>query len=78
MKNLVYLIPGRGNKLNEITPVLEFKVVFVIGLSEGVLPNKNGDVEEERRIVFVAMSRAMELLYLSYSQIYMSRKMKSF
>ncbi|MBF0226888.1 MAG: ATP-dependent helicase [Desulfobacterales bacterium] len=55
---------------------LEFKVVFVIGLIEGVLPNKNGDLEEERRIMFVGMSRAMELLYLSYSQISMGRKMK--
>ncbi|MBF0226759.1 MAG: ATP-dependent helicase [Desulfobacterales bacterium] len=55
---------------------LEFKIVFVIGLIEGVLPNKNGDIEEERRIAFVAMSRAMELLYLSYSQICMGRKMK--
>jgi DNA helicase-2/ATP-dependent DNA helicase PcrA len=46
---------------------LEFPVVFVIGLVEGITPTKKGDIEEERRIVFVAISRAMHLLYLSYS-----------
>jgi len=34
---------------------------------EGITPTKKGDIEEERRIVFVAISRAMHLLYLSYS-----------
>ena len=42
---------------------LEFPVVFVVGLVEGILPSKKGDIEEERRICFVAMSRAMKLLY---------------
>ncbi len=32
---------------------LEFPVVFVIGLVEGILPSKKGDLEEERRICFV-------------------------
>jgi DNA helicase II / ATP-dependent DNA helicase PcrA len=52
---------------------LEFPVVFVIGLIDGVMPNANGDPEEERRIAFVAMSRAMKLLYLSHSMTYMGR-----
>ena len=52
---------------------LEFPVVFVIGLIEGITPTKKGDIEEERRIVFVAISRAMELLYLSYSHTYMGQ-----
>ena len=43
---------------------LEFPVVFLVGLVEGILPSKKGDLEEERRICFVAMSRAMKLLYL--------------
>ncbi|MBF0259578.1 MAG: ATP-dependent helicase [Desulfamplus sp.] len=55
---------------------LEFKVVFLIGLADGVMPNKNGDIEEERRIVFVALSRAMELLYLTYPQTYSGRSIK--
>jgi len=42
----------------------EFPVVFVVGLNEGLMPHKNGDPEEERRICFVAVSRAMKRLYL--------------
>jgi DNA helicase-2/ATP-dependent DNA helicase PcrA len=46
---------------------LEFPVVFIPGLVEGITPTKKGDIEEERRIVFVGCSRAMKVLYLSYS-----------
>ena len=53
---------------------LEFPVVFLIGLVEGILPNKQGDIEEERRIAFVGMSRAMHSLYLSYSLKHMGKK----
>jgi len=52
---------------------LEFPVVFLIGLVEGITPTKKGDIEEERRIVFVGISRAMKLLYLSYSHTYMNQ-----
>jgi DNA helicase-2/ATP-dependent DNA helicase PcrA len=52
---------------------LEFPVVFVIGLVDGVFPHVNGEIEEERRIAFVGLSRAMKLLYLSYSDNYMGR-----
>ena len=55
---------------------LEFPVVFLIGLMEGITPTKKGDIEEERRIVFVAISRAMKLLYLSYSHTYMGQPCK--
>ena len=55
---------------------LEFPVVFVIGMIEGVLPNKNGDIEEERRIAFVGLSRAMKNLYVSYTQKYIGRNVK--
>jgi DNA helicase-2/ATP-dependent DNA helicase PcrA len=47
---------------------LEFPVVFLVGLVEGIIPTKKGDIEEERRICFVGISRAMRLLYLSYYQ----------
>jgi len=53
---------------------LEFPVVFVVGLVEGILPTKRGDLEEERRIGFVGISRAMRLLYLSYSHTYLGQK----
>jgi DNA helicase-2/ATP-dependent DNA helicase PcrA len=55
---------------------LEFPVVFVIGLVEGITPTKKGDLEEERRIVFVAISRAMRILYISYSHTYMGQAAK--
>ncbi len=55
---------------------LEFPIVFVVGLVEGILPSKKGDIEEERRICFVAMSRAMKLLFLSWSHTYLSQPSK--
>ncbi len=44
---------------------LEFPIVFVTGMVDGVLPARKGDPEEERRICFVAFSRAEDTLYLS-------------
>ena len=55
---------------------LEFPVVFLVGLVEGILPSKKGDLEEERRICFVAMSRAMKLLYLSHCLSYLGQSAK--
>lgn len=47
---------------------LEFDLVAVAGLVEGVLPAKDGDMEEERRLCYVAMTRAREALFLSVPQ----------
>ena len=55
---------------------LEFPVVMVIGLIEGMIPTKKGDIEEERRICFVGISRAMKLLYLSYPHTYLNQPVK--
>jgi len=55
---------------------LEFPVVFVIGLVEGLMPSKKGNLEEERRICFVAISRAMSLLFLSYPLNYLGQAAK--
>jgi len=55
---------------------LEFPVVFVAGLLEGICPSKKGDQEEERRIAFVACSRAMKILYLSCSLNYLGVHVK--
>lgn len=52
---------------------LEFEVVFVIGFNEGILPgyNKTGeDLEEERRLAYVAITRAKQQLYLYCSIIH--------
>ena len=55
---------------------LEFRAVFVIGMLENLLPSAKGNIEEERRICFVAISRAMELLFLSYSLSYLNQTSK--
>ena len=55
---------------------LQFPVVFVIGLVEGISPSKRGDLEEERRICFVGISRAMQKLYLAYSHTYLGQTAK--
>ncbi len=46
---------------------LEFRAVFVIGLEEGIFPaiRDEVDIEEERRVAYVAFTRAKERLYLT-------------
>lgn len=50
---------------------LEFEHVFLIGLEEGILPHERsieqGSENEERRLMYVAMTRAKQVLYLSCS-----------
>lgn len=46
---------------------LEFPVVFLIGLVEDTFPSKRGDLEEERRLAYVGITRAKEKLFLSHS-----------
>ena len=52
---------------------LEFKQVFLTGLEEGLFPHKMAlqdgrDLEEERRLCYVGMTRAMSKLHLSYAE----------
>lgn len=47
----------------------EWEQVFVVGVNDGVLPHKKGDEEEEKRIYFVACSRAAKRLHVSCSGI---------
>ncbi len=52
---------------------LEFPVVFLTGLEEGLFPGmrsigNNDDIEEERRLCYVAITRAREKLYITKSQ----------
>ena len=52
---------------------LEFDVVFITGLEEGLFPHDNSasdpeGLEEERRLMYVAITRARKRLYLSFSQ----------
>ena len=51
---------------------LEFPVVFLTGLEEGIFPNENrksGEdfLEEERRLCYVAITRAMKSLYITFA-----------
>lgn len=52
---------------------LEFPVVFVIGLADGTFPLKRAideqNLEEERRLFYVAVTRAEEELYMSYPML---------
>lgn len=44
----------------------EWKYVFVVGCDQGVMPHKEGDLNEESRIFFVACSRAADELQISF------------
>lgn len=75
--------PGDDDKVQLMTihrsKGLEFPVVFIIGVDDGILPHANAatqeEVEEERRLCYVAMTRAKEDLYMSYTQTYCGKMM---
>ncbi len=55
---------------------LEFHTVFITGLEEGLFPHENslnesGGLEEERRLMYVAITRARRRLYLTHAQMRM-------
>ena len=51
---------------------LEFSLVFIIGMNEGILPNiksiNDNNIEEERRLTYVGMTRAKKQLFLAYCE----------
>ncbi len=52
---------------------LEFKVVFIIGMEEGIFPHARSlmdrsELEEERRLAYVGITRAREKLFLTYAK----------
>jgi DNA helicase II / ATP-dependent DNA helicase PcrA len=69
-----------GEKKNAITLMtlhaakgLEFPVIFMIGMEEGLFPHSRslmdrGELEEERRLCYVGMTRAKEKLHLTYAK----------
>ena len=47
---------------------LERKVVFVVGMEKGNFPRQHRDIEEQRRLFYVAMTRAKEELFLCHAK----------
>ncbi|ALG66601.1 DNA helicase II [Beggiatoa leptomitoformis] len=71
---------GQGSKFDDCVQLmtlhsakgLEFSLVFLCGLEEGLFPHQNsldeGNLEEERRLCYVGITRARQTLYLSHSE----------
>lgn len=72
--------PGDGFKKNEVTLMtlhaskgLEFDHIFLIGMEEEILPHKktiidNSDINEERRLCYVGITRARKKLIMTYAK----------
>lgn len=72
--------PGEGFKKNEVTLMtlhaskgLEYDYVFLVGMEEELLPHKktiveNTDINEERRLCYVGITRARKKLWMTYAK----------
>ena len=72
-------IADNGSQRNSVTLMtlhaakgLEFPVIFIVGMEEGLFPHSRSlfdmnELEEERRLAYVGITRAKELLYLTYA-----------
>jgi DNA helicase-2/ATP-dependent DNA helicase PcrA len=73
----VDLYEDKGNRVSLMTlhcaKGLEYPLVFIVGMEEGILPHHRrgdeiADLEEERRLFYVGMTRAKERLFLSRAE----------
>lgn len=73
LNNMAESNKGKKVKLSTIHRAkgLEFPVVFIIGCNDGLLPHyKNYNTEDEKRLFYVAITRAEKELYLSHTNTY--------
>jgi len=71
-----YMLTSKNNKVTLMTlhaaKGLEFPVVFIVGMEEGLFPHSRSlfdisQLEEERRLAYVGITRAKDILYLTYA-----------
>ncbi len=77
--SLVEAVSNKGDTKNAVTLMtlhaakgLEFPIVFIVGMEEGLFPHSRSlwekeQMEEERRLMYVGITRAKEVLYLTYA-----------
>lgn len=65
-------VDDKGNKLQIMTihacKGLEFDTIIIPACEEGIIPNPRSDLEEERRLYYVACTRAKKNLFISFCQ----------